>query len=395
VGIFIYLADMRKRLPIALFTVVCIAVILVFSVARSRQKLLSFFSGNTKAWEQKTSEETENSSYYKKSYKVEFLTPVLHIDTIYHSMAGPTAAHPCKIESNGSRLLWIKDYSIEVTDKSGKELLSKDFMCHNILNINISQYLQHFGISDRKGTTGDRFLTLTEGQDAIKFPEGFGIPIFSDNNIGIYTRALNHNIFPVSLDVRHRIRFGYVRDEELTKPLKPLYKHALYIAVPVKRGSSLDADACIQECAPPGVKDIWTMPDGTQYANHWIIKQGRDTIKYNVTHLMQLKENMTMHFASVHLHSYAESLTLRDITADSIVYTSHVKNYSDRTGMDNIEYYSSEVGRVINKDHQYELICITNNTSGKVQDMMAVMIIFTEDTEMENNIAKLKARTKN
>jgi hypothetical protein len=392
-AISFYLAGMRKLRRVGIILVSLIVVFFILSLVLPKKQMAQlkmFITGENRRWLHKTNVVTVNDPYYSKKCELEMLTPVIHIDSIFHSMTGPTAAYYTTIEEGKPHLLWFTDYSIEVTDKTGSEILSKDFMCHNNLNFKVGEYLQHLGLSERRGTISERFMTLTEGQESVKFPEGFGIPIFSDNNIRVNAQGLNHNIYPISLDTRHRIKFGYVRNEDLKKPMKPLYKHALYIMVPIKRGSMLNEEACIQECAPPGLKNIRTMSDGTSYAGHWIIKQGRDTVKCDVTPLVELKENSTMHFANVHLHAYCESLTLRDVTTGTDVYTSYVKNLADRTGMDKIDYYSSEEGTMLYKDHKYELICITNNTSGKTQDMMAVMIIYTRDKELEDKIAQMK-----
>jgi len=384
---------MRKLRTPAIVLITFIAIFSILSLALPKKQIAQirmFFTKEDRQWLHKTNEATVNNPYYTKRCELEALSPVIHIDSIYHSMTGPTAAYHCTLEQGKSHLLWFTDYSIEVTDKTGTEVLSKGFMCHNNLNFKIAEYLDHVGLPDRKGDISERFMTLTEGQDSVKFPNGFGVPIFSDNNIRINAQALNHNIYPVSLDVRHRIKFGYVRNSDLTKPLKPLYKRAVYIMVPVKRGKMLSEEACVQECAPINIKNIKTMPDGTGYAGHWIIKQGRDTVRCDVTSGIDLSENSTMHFANVHVHAYCESLTLRDVTAGVDVYTSYIKNYTDRTGMEKGDYYSSEEGAMLYKDHRYELVCITNNTSGKTQDMMAVMIIYTRDKELEDKIAHIK-----
>lgn len=392
-GFSFYLAGMRKLRTAAIFLISFCALFFILSLVLPKKQvaqLKMFLTGENRHWLHKTNVTEVNSPYYTKRCELELLTPVIHVDSIYHSMTGPTASYPCKLEEGKPHLLWFTDYSIEVTDKTGTEIMSKDFMCHNNLNFKIGEYLQHLGLSERRGSINERYMTLTQGQDSVKFPEGFGVPLFSDNNIRVSAQVLNHNIFPVSLDVRHRIKFGYVRNEDIKKPLIPLYKHTLYIMVPVKRGSMLSEESCVQECAPVDVKNIKTMPDGTSYASHWIVKKGRDTIKADITPLVDLKENTTMHLANVHLHSYCESLVLRDVTTGTDVYTSYVKNYPDRTGMDKIDYYSSVEGTMLYKDHKYELVCITNNTSGKTQDMMAVMIIYTRDKELEDRMGHIK-----
>jgi hypothetical protein len=391
---------MRKRIVIVLISVLSLSIIsfLLFSgvIPQSRlAKWKRFFNKGTLEWMTETKVEKTDNPYYTKKRELEILTPVFHIDTIYHSMVGISRGFPTQIDNEGgNHLIWFTDYSVDVTDKSGDKPMSMDFMCHNNLDFTIDEYLKHFNLSNRLGTTNQRFLTLTEGQTSIKFPEGFGIPLFSENNVTVHAQILNHNLYPVSVDVRHRIKLGYVRDQDLKSPFKPLYKQVLYINVPVAESSHLPGDPCIQECAPAPASSaaIRKAKDGKSYGPHWIIKTGRDTFRYDVTEMLHLTANTTMHFANVHLHPYAESLTLRDITSDSILFTSYVKNRRDKIGMDNIDVYSSEKGTMLFKDHQYELVCVSNNTSGVKQDMMAVMVVYMRDMELENNIEKMRQK---
>ena len=391
---------MRKRIAIVIISALGLTIVsfLLLSgvIPQSRiAKLKRFFNKGTLEWITETRVENLKTPFYSKRHELEILTPVFHIDTIYHSMAGISRGYPTQLDNEGNpHLIWFTDYSVDVTDKSGDKPMSMDFMCHNNLDFTISEYLEHFNMSDRLGTINQRFLTLTGGQTSIKFPEGFGIPLFSDNNITVHAQILNHNIYPVSVDVRHRIKLGYVREQDLTTPLKPLYKQVLFIRVPVTEDSHLPGDPCIQECAPvpASVASIKKANDGKSYTPHWVIKTGRDTFRFNVTEMLHLTTNTTMHFANVHLHPYAESLALRDITTDSVVFTSYVKNSAGKTGMDNIDIYSSEKGTMLFKDHQYELVCLTNNNSGIKQDMMAVMIVYMRDLELENNIEQMRKK---
>ena len=61
-----------------------------------------------------------------------------------------------------------------------------------------------------------------------------------------------------------------------------------------------------------------------------------------------------------------------------------------KTGMDKIDCFSSTEGLMLFKNHQYELVCITNNDSRKEQDMMAVMLLYMRDVELEKNISEMR-----
>src|SRR5947207_846752 len=55
-------------------------------------------------------------------------------------------------------------------------------------------------------------------------PPGFGFPVASNEPLLLFTQVLNHNIeHPDNLKVRHRITISYIRDAEVTEPIKPLF----------------------------------------------------------------------------------------------------------------------------------------------------------------------------
>jgi hypothetical protein len=81
----------------------------------------------------------------------------------------------------------------------------------------------------------------------------------------------------------------------------------------------------------------------------------------------------------VHMHPFAESLELRDMTADRSLFKSHVRNLSGEIGLANVEYFSSVEGVPVYKDHEYELISVYNNTTDEDQDSMAVMYAYFLD----------------
>ena len=387
-----------KRISVVAFILatLCLFLFLKRNEYLWLQRIKMHFTDQRAAWITTINDiAVKPNDYYSEKHEYEILSPVYHIDKIYKSMMGPSGVFYTNLDNEGSpHLLWLTDYSIDVSDASGNNPMSKDFMCHNNLDFSVPEYLQHFSMSNREQYSNSRFATLTEGQAEIHFPLGFGIPVFSSDKISIGTQVLNQNIENPSIDVRHRIKMGFVRESELKKPLTPLFKQTIHIVVPIDTATKMPSGACSikQDCRPvmASISNMKTLLNGKEYTGHWIVKEGIDTVTLNITAMMHLPYNTTLHYASVHLHAYSQSLTLRDITADSIVFTSYVKNYVGKTGMDKIDCFSSTEGLMLFKNHQYELVCITNNDSRKEQDMMAVMLLYMRDVELEKNISEMR-----
>ena len=82
---------------------------------------------------------------------------------------------------------------------------------------------------------------------------------------------------------------------------------------------------------------------------------------------------------AAHLHPFAESLELVDLTTGKSVFKSRVRGREDGIGIDRVEYLSSKKGIPIFKDHEYELVSTYNNTTSRDQDSMAVMLLYLLD----------------
>ncbi len=54
-----------------------------------------------------------------------------------------------------------------------------------------------------------------------------------------------------------------------------------------------------------------------------------------------------------------------------------------------MDYYSSEEGIPVFADHEYELVSVYDNSSGKPQDSMAVMYIYMLDQQFDREQVQL------
>ena len=128
---------------------------------------------------------------------------------------------------------------------------------------------------------------------------------------------------------------------------------------------------------------------GNKFTGHWVLKPGPEVNSTATTVFMNLPYDTNLHYAEVHLHPFAESLELKDRTTGKTVFKSFAKNMPDRIGLAQVDYFSSQEGLPLYKDHEYELISVYNNTSGQEQDAMAHMVLFVED---KNFVKPLRPR---
>ena len=317
------------------------------------------------------------------------LSPVYTVDREFRSMSGPfhiqTLVFP---KHDPPELLWITGYSTEVVAADGKSPMPQDFMCHANLDFHAQRHSQLFELPVSQ--TG-RLFTLSQGQQEIHLPAGFGLPFYSDEPLTLTTQVLNLNFDGKTQQVRHRVVIEYVLDRDLSESMKALQMTAGFGLVLLdgeqgyyeekKPQDSQHGPGCLLgEAAAEGTyKDSF----GREFSGHWVVKPGKEVNRTLITHLIKLPYDTTLHYAAVHLHPFAKSLLLRDLTTGETVYESKAEGFDDRIGLSRVEYLSSPKGIPMFASHDYELVSTYLNTTMKNQDSMAVLLMYLLDKEFD------------
>ncbi len=314
--------------------------------------------------------------YYTKQYKV---------DRLYNSMQGPYSMTKIAMqdESKPPQLAWIKGIYSQVVDKNGQPTVSQQFMCHVNVNYDVAKHQANFGKRVRP-----RIVTLSQGQYYTEMPEGFGIPILTNEALDVDTMVLNHNFENQEFDLRHRIEFKYILDKDLKKPLQPLYQSLANARVFVDKGEASfgafqghddpDAPVCL-----PGEDHTNLVTDqfGRSNSGHWVVNPGRQIHDSEVTADMNLRYDTVLHAADVHLHPWAESIELQDLTTGETVFKSAAIQADKGMGLKHVGVFRSAKGVKVYKDHKYGLKTIYNNPTLQKSDAMAVMYLHFLDKE--------------
>lgn len=353
-----------------------------------------------------TGENLENSAPPKpaKIYERVILSDVYEVDRIYKSMMGPHSTEEFKLEDlTEPELLWIVGFEAIMVDPEGTAQVSQEFMCHANLDIDA---VHHSKVFDQQKLTTGRLFTLSQGQYRIDMPLGTGIPVLSTEALMLNTQVLNLNDKDAKHRVRHKVVMRYLRDKEVEHAMKPLYVAGAYglkllegkdghygrpdtppASASAKEGHEhheghdMDHSECL-----PGKNAAETVFDdnaGRKFTGHWVVEPGHEVNHTNVTKLMDLPFDTTMHYVAVHLHPFAEKLTLKDLTTGQVVYEAKTRQAGKGIGLEHVDFFASEKGVPLFKDHQYEIISVYHNTSGEPQDSMAVMNLYVIDKEFK------------
>ncbi|MCH9650106.1 MAG: hypothetical protein K0U98_17855 [Deltaproteobacteria bacterium] len=322
----------------------------------------------------------------------QILSEVYSVDRPYRSMMGPQGFQTLALGEEGveelepGELLWITGYRATMVGADGSTAMSQEFMCHSNLDLDPLEHNELFGFE--KAISG-RLFTLSQGQFSIELPEGFGIPVLSQEALNLTTQVLNLNRSEEVFQVRHKVDIDFVAARDLAKPLKPLFSLAAYGLASQEENSvvfgRVPADG---EEHGPGclVRNSASDTDyqdslGQRFSGHWVVKPGREENHTLVTEILNLPFDTTVHYIAVHLHPFAESLELRDLTSGESVFRSQVRPAKKGIGIEHVDFFSSPEGLPLYRDHEYELVSIYDNTSGEDQDSMAVMYLYLLDRE--------------
>ncbi len=300
------------------------------------------------------------------------LSPVYSVDKIYRSMTGPLTRQKIYLtDDRKHELLWITGYRAVMKGSDGKTPALQDFMCHSNLDFTPQPGIRYYG--------DPRLFTLSQGQDSIQLPNGFGIPVWADIPINLTTQVLNLNIKNGIFNVRHLVTIEFVREADIRVPMKPLFPGAAYVskgkheAINPKSNTMNNTDkgtTCMLK--PEMAQDI-------KGHGHWVVKPGRIASSSVATKIMNLPYDTTLHYVAVHVHPYAESLELVDLTTKKTLFKSHIRNFKGKMGIEHVDSFTSEKGIPVYKGHEYKITVVYNNPTSEDSDSMAVMYLYLLD----------------
>jgi hypothetical protein len=326
----------------------------------------------------------------------QILSKVYTIDRKYRSMEGPSSLQ--KVVIGGSKtaeLLWITGIRTEMVAEDGTTPQLPELMCHVNVDLDTNAHQALFNLPR---PTAARLMTLSQGMLSAKLPVGYGFPIASNEPLLLFTQVLNHNIeHPNNLKVRHRVTFEYLRDADLARPMKPLFNLGASGMVQLNDALALTsmmgsapageqhhgASCLIGQRAPQAAATSadYTDPSGRKMTGHWIVPPGRQVNASDITWFLNLPYNTRLHYAAAHLHPFAESLSVRDVTTGAIIVQARATNPGKGIGLAHVETFTSLEGVPLYADHKYELQSVYNNTSGANADSMASVFLGLDDPE--------------
>jgi len=308
-----------------------------------------------------------------------------------------TAGKPIGLEPlKGPReLYWFKGIKLEVLDENDKPLPTAEFICH--MNLDVDRNFRNKAFPEGERTVNPRLISLTQGQTEFIYPEGFAVPVASDEPWTFIFQAANRTS-EQHRRVKHRCTVWFIKDSELVRPVKALHWYVPYITVVVDKESpkALESDhTAAPDClgmsdgvAAPnnGAMSTFTDALGRRLNGHWVVPPGIHTYTTAVTDVRDrgfASQDRSIQAVWSHIHPLCTSASLVECDAEGHRKVFEVKSQTKTKGgleIKHIDNILSKQGIPLQGGRHYELQATYNNTTGQPQDsMVSIGIMFADD----------------
>jgi len=333
------------------------------------------------------------SAGHPQEISVEVTSDPFHVDRIFKSMRGPLTTRSVVVgDTFEPELVWLTGYTVATLDAEDQSPDSMDFLCHS--NLDWSRDTRPRWAARPR----HRIFVLTQGQTDVRLPEGFGLPMLSNERLVFNSQVLNLNQPEIDHEVLHRGQIRYVRDVDVETPMQPLVFAGLQGLVTLEDEAEVwnmdhpdevveGASCALGDHAQERETNVLTDGRGKRFSPHWVVPPGHHVYRTLVTEQLALPYDTTIHYIGVHVHPHSQSLELRDLTAGETLFKSVQRNHTDRLGLESIESFSSREGIPIYKAHQYELVSVYHNPADRDGDAMAGMYVYYLDKKFDSRTA--------
>jgi hypothetical protein len=228
-----------------------------------------------------------------------------------------------------SENVWVLGYQTTVVDESGRSP-KENYVCHTLFG---DQRVVQRQDQRMRALYSDGF---TRG---FRLPDGFAVPFSVRDRV--HFMPMFNNRTSQTQRVRMDVELLVIREKDLRKPLTPLYSTLRSVSIPHL---------------------YFVSP-----------KRHQQEITF------QAPFNGRVHFVGSHLHPYAESIELFDVSRSRPVWRGRPLG-SAGPGENSMETYSSAEGYAVRAGDTFRISTVYNNpTSEKIDAMAAVFLFYSAD----------------
>jgi len=291
------------------------------------------------------------------------------------------------------KLYWVKGFKLEVLDEKDKVMPTAEFICH--LNVDVDPAERNRIFQEGQRCMTSRILTVTQGQTEISFPDGFGVPVASDEHWRFIFQAANRTT-DEHRRVKHRLTMYMIPDRELVQPITPLAWSVPFVQVVIDKNSPTIAEKEKAECptcfgsgrgvnAPNAVAtSVESDAFGRKVTGHWVVPPGVQTWSSVVREAGFADKPHLIHAVWSHIHPCCTSISLvkaSPVERETIFTATSRTKVHPGLQIQDIDYLASKEGIALPANNNYEVDITYNNPTDKPLDSMATLGIFFEDND--------------
>jgi len=313
---------------------------------------------------------------------------VLFAEGSMNSRPGPTPSH----YTGPRELYWVKGLRVDVVDEQGRLDSGGEFVCHTNVDVDPNFRNRTFSGGDR--CLSSRIFTLTQGQTEITFPDGFGVPVTSEEAWTFLFQAANRTT-DEHRRVKHLCTLYLIQDRERVRPITALSWSVPYISVVVD-GNSEEAEksahASAASCMPmaEGVlapnaptNSVFADRHRRRLSGHFVVPPGKHhytaPISPDLTPAFATKDRK-IQLAWSHVHPLCTECSLVRCRDQKKLLTARAQStLAPGLQLKQIELFRSQPGIALAAGEQYELQATYDNVTGEPQDSMVSMGMFFSD----------------
>jgi len=158
------------------------------------------------------------------------------INKVIKSMFGPKGDQSVGFgDPNKADVVWVKGAHVNIVDAETGEEASPEYLCHSHIKFRPKTFNKKRRNKNFGGTTHQnlKLFTLIQGQEEIRLPDGFGIPVLSFEDFVFHAMVISNNPIDKARTFQVQSKFDWVYESERKEPLKALFRTGISMKVPV------------------------------------------------------------------------------------------------------------------------------------------------------------------
>lgn len=307
------------------------------------------------------------------------LTTPVPLDSLVQEGYGPTTSAKILVLREYPELVFLTGASVRVVPKDASKLSPEraaKLLCRASIRLK-SPPARHAELLNLPYAVEPNLFVFGPGVSQVRLPEGFGIPLRSNEPLWVSAEWMNEDVYLQASEVQLEATVYFSRGQ-LLKPLRPMatFGWALvkgqspYFGV-AQADPKLHGPGCVGSPALVPASSLVEDGQGGTFQSKWRLPPGK-----LVNHTLidkQLTLPVKVHAAAPMFSSGLVSLSLRDLTSDQAFY-----NFD--SGLP-VALYPEGVS--LAADHHYELTCSHANPRKTNGIALAMIMLYVEDTDFK------------